>query len=70
MDTIDRARLEAERGRLEGMLLSIEKALGVLLAAPDEAERLRLTASQDSHLAELGVVNAALGATPGPIASA
>jgi hypothetical protein len=47
---------------LEHELLAIETALGNRMVAAGDAERLQLTACQESHLAELGTVNARLSA--------
>ncbi|MDZ5455291.1 hypothetical protein [Azohydromonas lata] len=62
MDTDDHAHLHAHRTRLEHELLAIERAIESHMLAAGDAERLQLTARQESHLAELGAVNARLSA--------
>jgi hypothetical protein len=62
MDTDARARLEAHCTRLEHELVAIERVLENCTLAVGDAERLQLAASQESHLAELGGINAQLSA--------
>lgn len=62
MDTDDRAHLQADCTRLEQELLAIEQALENRVFTDGDTERLQLTARQEHHLAELGAINARLGA--------